>query len=178
MFDSPLDFLSLVIAIAALIFARKAYNQADQLRARLDAMQALASSAAARPTPPPVPAVETLEQPQETPSPGIAAEQTAIAPEPPSPELATTATIPAVPPPLAPAEAGFEERIGTRWVVWIGGLTLALGGFFLVRYSIEAGLLGPRIRTLLGGAPPANGPDARKASRISQPFRSPTFRRS
>jgi uncharacterized membrane protein len=36
-------------------------------------------------------------------------------------------------------------------VVWIGGLTLALGGFFLVRYSIEAGLLGPAVRTVLGG---------------------------
>ena len=46
---------------------------------------------------------------------------------------------------------GFEETIGTRWVVWIGGLTLALGGFFMVRYSIEAGLLGPGVRTLLGG---------------------------
>ena len=52
---------------------------------------------------------------------------------------------------MPPAEAGFEERIGTRWVVWIGGLTLALGGFFLVRYSIEAGLLGPRVRVALGG---------------------------
>ncbi len=122
------------------------------MRARLDAMEALASSAAARPTPPPVPPVETVEQPQETPSPGIAAEQPAIAPEPPSPEPATIATTPAVPPPLPQADPGFEERIGTRWVVWIGGLTLALGGFFLVRYSIEAGLLGPRIRTLLGGA--------------------------
>ena len=50
------------------------------------------------------------------------------------------------------AGPGFEERIGTRWVVWIGGLTLALGGFFMVRYSIEAGLLGPGVRTLLGGA--------------------------
>ncbi len=47
---------------------------------------------------------------------------------------------------------GFEERIGTRWVVWVGGLTLALGGFFMVRYSIDAGLLGPGVRTLLGGA--------------------------
>jgi uncharacterized membrane protein len=37
-------------------------------------------------------------------------------------------------------------------VVWIGGLTLALGGFFMVRYSIEAGLLGPGVRILLGGA--------------------------
>jgi uncharacterized membrane protein len=37
-------------------------------------------------------------------------------------------------------------------VVWLGGLTLALGGFFMVRYSIDAGLLGPGVRTLLGGA--------------------------
>ena len=50
----------------------------------------------------------------------------------------------------APAP-GFEERLGTRWVVWIGGLTLALGGFFMVRYSIEAGLLGPGVRVFLGG---------------------------
>ena len=55
------------------------------------------------------------------------------------------------PPPLPPAQPGFEERIGTRWVVWVGGLTLALGGFFMVRYSIEAGLLGPGVRTMLGG---------------------------
>ena len=54
-------------------------------------------------------------------------------------------------PPAQPTGPGFEERIGTRWVVWIGGLTLALGGFFMVRYSIEQGLLGPGVRTLLGG---------------------------
>ena len=56
------------------------------------------------------------------------------------------------PPPLPPAQPGFEERIGTRWVVWVGGLTLALGGFFMVRYSIEAGLLSDAVRTFLGGA--------------------------
>ncbi len=50
----------------------------------------------------------------------------------------------------APAP-GFEERLGTRWVVWIGGLALALGGFFMVRYSIEAGLVGPGVRVFLGG---------------------------
>ena len=55
-----------------------------------------------------------------------------------------------MPPPVQQPGPGFEERIGTRWVVWIGGLTLALGGFFMVRYSIDAGLLGPRVRTLLG----------------------------
>ena len=66
----------------------------------------------------------------------------------PQPDLEIPAS---APPPLPPAEPGFEERIGTRWVVWVGGLTLALGGFFMVRYSIEAGLLGPGVRTMLGG---------------------------
>ena len=36
-----------------------------------------------------------------------------------------------------------ETALGTRWAVWVGGLALALGGIFLVRYSIEAGFFGP-----------------------------------
>ena len=36
-------------------------------------------------------------------------------------------------------------------MVYIGGLALALGGIFLVRYSIEQGLLGPGMRIFLGG---------------------------
>ncbi|WP_370674711.1 DUF2339 domain-containing protein [Pleomorphomonas sp. PLEO] len=52
-------------------------------------------------------------------------------------------------PPLA-ARASLEENIGSRWAVWVGGLALGLGGIFLVRYSIEAGLLGPAARVLLG----------------------------
>ena len=57
------------------------------------------------------------------------------------------------PPPPEPAEPAksFEERFGASWVVWIGGLALALGGIFLVQYSIEAGLIGPGVRVFLGG---------------------------
>jgi uncharacterized membrane protein len=44
----------------------------------------------------------------------------------------------------------FEERLGTRWAVWVGGLALALGGIFLVRYSVEQGLLGPPVQVTLG----------------------------
>ena len=44
----------------------------------------------------------------------------------------------------------FEEKFGTRWTVWIGGVALALGGIFLVKYSIEAGLIGPRLRLFFG----------------------------
>ena len=49
----------------------------------------------------------------------------------------------------APARATLEERFGTQWVVWIGGLALALGGIFLVRYTVEMGLLGPGVRIFL-----------------------------
>ena len=59
---------------------------------------------------------------------------------------------PPPPPPSQPAEPvmGFEERLGTQWTVWVGGVALALGGFFLVRYSIEQGWFGPGMRIFLG----------------------------
>jgi len=157
MFDFPFDFFSLVIAIAALIFARKAFNRAADLRTRLDMMEAAALQV--RSSPPPFTPIETFEQIL-TASQGVSTGQPAMAAEPVVPVATEQAAAPAIdtggsmamPPPLPPAQPGFEERIGTRWVVWVGGLTLALGGFFMVRYSIDAGLLGPRPRTLLGGA--------------------------
>jgi len=66
-----------------------------------------------------------------------------------APDAATTGA----PPPCRrrTGRARFRGAHRHALVVWIGGLTLALGGFFLVRYSIEAGLLGPGVRTILGG---------------------------
>ncbi len=138
------EFFTLVIAIVAFIFARKAFNQVDMLRARLEAFEAAAPITAATTAVQP-PAYETPPAPD----PGIADETAVDAPPlvarvPPPP-------IPDIPAPVQQPGPGFEERIGTRWVVWVGGLTLALGGFFLVRYSIEQGLLGPGVRVLLGG---------------------------
>lgn len=50
----------------------------------------------------------------------------------------------------APArKPDIETALGTRWAVWVGGLALALGGIFLVRYSIEAGIFGPGVRLTL-----------------------------
>ena len=46
-------------------------------------------------------------------------------------------------------QIGIEERFGTQWVVWVGGIALTLGGFFLLRYSIEQGWFGPGARVLL-----------------------------
>jgi uncharacterized membrane protein len=54
--------------------------------------------------------------------------------------------------PRPPRDYGdLEKRFGTQWVVWVGGLALALGGIFLVRYSIEQGMFGPGLRIALGG---------------------------
>ena len=151
------ELFAVVIAVVALAIARKAMDQAASLRARLDALEA--SGWRTQPTPPPL---STSLAPEPA---GVSGSATVAAPieqaaplheAPPSvPDDAATdavGTAPAMPPPLPPASPGFEERVGTRWVVWLGGLTLALGGFFMVRYSIDAGLLGPGVRTLLGGA--------------------------
>lgn len=61
----------------------------------------------------------------------------------------TEALAAAVPAPAAPAKESLESYLGARWAVWAGGLALALGGLFLVRYSIESGLLGPGVRLVL-----------------------------
>jgi uncharacterized membrane protein len=155
MFDLPsdfytvMDFFSFAIAVVAFLFARKALNQASALRARLDQIEALAPSAtAARPAPPPLPLQEAPIAPPVAPEAQIETTEpiaSRVQPAPPPP-------IPEIPAAASETGPGFEERIGTRWVVWVGGLTLALGGFFMVRYSIDAGLLGPGVRTLLGGA--------------------------
>jgi len=51
-----------------------------------------------------------------------------------------------------PPSRDIEETIGSRWAVWVGGVALAFGGLFLVRYSIEAGIFGPGVRLLMGAA--------------------------
>ena len=53
-------------------------------------------------------------------------------------------------PPTAAPEARWEEIFTGRWLVWLGSVTLALGGFFLVKYSIDRGWIGPVFRVLSG----------------------------
>ncbi|MFY9685658.1 MAG: DUF2339 domain-containing protein, partial [Pseudolabrys sp.] len=127
-----------VIAIIALVLALNARDSVRRLQLRvveLEATRAGQPSAAAEPAPAtPIQATE----PQPFIVEPVAAAET---PEP-------AASAPTTPTP-APARATLEERFGTQWVVWIGGLALALGGIFLVRYTVEMGLLGPGVRIFL-----------------------------
>ncbi|WP_224544135.1 DUF2339 domain-containing protein [Mesorhizobium sp. CA16] len=67
---------------------------------------------------------------------------------------ATVAETPAAGSPEAPKAArqtDVETALGTRWAVWVGGIALALGGLFLIRYTIEAGIFGPGVRLAMAG---------------------------
>jgi uncharacterized membrane protein len=154
MFDD-FSFVTTVIAIVAFIFARKARHEVKILSARLSAFEATGATPAAATLPVAPTAVGTAppvvsDAPARVDQTWTTARDlpSAVVPEP----LARTVPDVAAPAIAPQAGPGFEERIGTRWVVWVGGLTLALGGFFMVRYSIEAGLLGPGVRVLLGGS--------------------------
>jgi uncharacterized membrane protein len=50
----------------------------------------------------------------------------------------------------APPSARFEDVFGRRLPIWAGGLALAVAGVLIVRYSIEAGLVSPWVRVVLG----------------------------
>lgn len=43
----------------------------------------------------------------------------------------------------------FEDMFGRRLPIWAGGIALVLAGIFLVRFSIEAGLVTPVVRVVL-----------------------------
>lgn len=46
----------------------------------------------------------------------------------------------------------FERFVGGRLLIWVGGIALAVAGVFLVRYSIEIGLVTPPVRMAMAGA--------------------------
>ena len=130
-----MEFLALVIAIVAFIMARKARLLSKELNGRLAQLEAAAQGPISV-TSAPAPAAEAPVAPP------IAPEPTPVAAEPvtesteahPSANEETSDTPAAIPHgEPATTRPGIEERLGTRWVVWIGGLTLALGGVFLVR---------------------------------------------
>ena len=106
--------------------------------------------APARPAPAPRPETDVASTPEPPP-------HTTSQPEPsPVPNVWATPEQPPLPgsPVSRPAPVRdtrtFEEKLGARWTVWVGGVALALGGLLLVRYSIEQGYFGPSARCVLG----------------------------
>ncbi|KAB0266254.1 DUF2339 domain-containing protein [Microvirga brassicacearum] len=128
-----------VCAVTALFLALGARRSAAALRLRLEALEnELRRSRGA------------IEQPiaGESLPPAAAVTPPVVESLPPE-QPRTTPTVP----PIAAAprkDSGLEDRLGSRWAVWVGGIALALGGIFLVRYSIEQNLLAPGVRVMIG----------------------------
>lgn len=156
-----MEFLGFIFAIAGFVLVLRARTaiatlnaELPRLTARIAALEdmlARGMRGAAPPAPAAEPEPEAPWQPAASPQavtppadkPATADEIFAETPPPPAePDLQH------LPPP--PPATSLEERLGTRWAVWVGGFALALGGLLLVRYSIEQGVFGPGFRIFMG----------------------------
>lgn len=158
-FADPTAVLALVLAIVAMVRLRRAERrvaalegEVERLALRLIARDQGPWAASAPPplpsiqplAPPPAPAAPQVPVPPETPPPPAGAEPIPDPAPPPEPPL------PEPPPPEQPARwRGFELLAGGLLPVWIGAVALVFAAFFLVRWSVESGLLGPGVRVLL-----------------------------
>ena len=138
-----------VLAIAGAVVAIGSRSRIRALEFRLALIEqrlreGLAGAALPEPPPaaeaPPKPAAPWTAQP---PPPAEPAEPA----RPPQSEPAAVPVLSATPAGHGPS---LEERFGTQWVVWAGGIAVALGGFYFLRFSIEQGWFGPGMRVLIG----------------------------
>jgi uncharacterized membrane protein len=148
--------LALILALIAIVVAFVAARSVSALQARLGEvlhrLRALeAQVALARPAPSEAPPTEA--RPAEASSAELPPSAPPVEAEGPADAPAAPAAEPQIPAPTAqgiPVAASLEERFGTRWAVWVGGVALALGGVLLVLYSIEQGMFSPAVRIGLG----------------------------
>ncbi|WP_448951432.1 DUF2339 domain-containing protein [Labrys neptuniae] len=151
-----------VLAIVSFVMALNLKRRVQELeeRVRLLSGQRLPNPLASSSSP----TVEPRKAPEpvrEVAKPAAVVEPAATAPARETVSAAATNTASTNPAIAVPAQAArraaadkpkvsLEEKLGTRWAVWVGGLALALGGAFLVRYAVEEELLGPGARILAG----------------------------
>lgn len=154
------DVTALMILVVVLVTGLLAmvvllYDRVIKLGARLNQLesaQAIASFAA--------PAAEAAVPPPAPPpaSPARAAARIVARVQARDAGVEAAPPLPPLPPPIEPATieaadpqpfANFESLVGGRLPIWVGGAALVLAAFFLVRYSIESGLLGPGVRVVL-----------------------------
>ncbi len=143
-----LELLLLVLLLALLVSHRRLAQRLQVLEKNVTALREAMGGDAVPLAETASPALRIMNDKDE-PAPGQT--QTSHAPE--EPEVAENKEeriqeAPAKPGVAKPRES-LESRLGARWTVWVGGLALALGGVFLVRYSIESGLIGPATRLTL-----------------------------
>lgn len=134
-----LALAGLIVAIGTVVAIPLAWLAFFRVRAleasvrRLEA--ALAEAAAAGPAAAAADAPARAVQPPPLPPEALAQVEPAALPE---------------PGPARPTATGLETALGRRWLFWLGGVALALGGAFFIKVVIEEDLLGPAGRAIAG----------------------------
>jgi uncharacterized membrane protein len=152
-----LAIVALTVALSLLGRVKRVEQRLREMDAELDRLRQAGAPGEAMATGRPA-MVENLapEAPAEWPEPMAVPPEPAPAETEPVDRLPADASVmatePAGPPrpPRPPISSRvFEELFGSRLPIWAGGVTLAVAGFFLVKYSIDTGLLSPPIRVAL-----------------------------
>jgi hypothetical protein len=135
------------LAISAFRTTQRLEQQLALLRRELRDLQdrrAVADYTPHRPSHPVATAPEPVAPPVEPAQPATPPDEvvSVLAPEPPAPSAPLRSAV-------EPTPRGLEQRLGARGFVWLGGACIALASFFLVKYSIEEGLLGPGMQVVL-----------------------------
>ncbi|WP_419910600.1 DUF2339 domain-containing protein [Hoeflea sp.] len=135
-----------ILGTIAFFKVRTLRREVDDLRARLAGPAPGASSTRSVPSVSPWPARGEAAEPQDDREAEEPSQAEPIGDDGPEEDVAVDTA------PTGAAAGGgrLEETVGAKWAVWVGGLALALGAVFLVRYSIEQGLLGPGARIVAG----------------------------
>ncbi|MCC7407770.1 MAG: DUF2339 domain-containing protein [Phycisphaeraceae bacterium] len=164
-------FSGFFLGLIALVRVNRLRADLDALgseaRHRLRSLEATSHATTSSPAAPPIDArPATLPPPPTTPSaaprpvaspPIITAAPAHPAPRPLPRHITPTTTPPPRPAPGIPAASAgpawsarlAEQFVGTRLLVWIAALAIALAGIFLAKYSYEQGLLRPSVRLLV-----------------------------
>lgn len=141
---SILFLLTVILLIGVFFTLRRAEMRLSALEARVKVLEARDGTLSEAPVADAIEAVteDAAEPPLLQPVAPEAVDEPAIAARVDDEAVAETA---AAATPARPRES-LESMIGARWPVWVGGIALALGGIFMVRYSIEQGLISPAVR--------------------------------
>lgn len=140
-----------IMAISAFVMSLGARGRIRALETRLRALESRPAGQAPAPARDDSATVIVVEPVPDEASPiELATDAADATPDEPPPPEAPEPAEPHSPQAARRPTESFEQKLGARWAVWVGGLALALGAIFLVRFSIEAGLLGPGVRIALG----------------------------
>ncbi|MFI4987880.1 MAG: DUF2339 domain-containing protein, partial [Alphaproteobacteria bacterium] len=129
-----MSFGGLVLAIVAIILAEREFTKVRDLTARVSELGTRLRHLEA--------ALKTLPA-ADAETAAAAGESVPAAEASPAPAAARQPTTPAL---------EWEKALAENWLVWLGGIALALGGAFLVKLSIDYGLLTPAVHDVLGAA--------------------------